>query len=123
LKSQKAKSQSIVLKQKSEFHLEDDDFFKSRHKGVRIWILKHIVYKSNKIFITLFFIFIVLTSFFGSILYVVIGKAIDIFRISTPANSHLVVDYTLLVLLIGLGSPISGLLGRTFREIVAQRIE
>jgi len=123
LKSQKTKSQSTILKKSSEFHLDKDDFFNARNKGVRIWILKHMVYKSNKYLIILFFIFIVLTSFFGSILYVVIGKAIDIFRISTPANSHLVVDYTLLVLFIGLGSPISGLLGRTFREIVAQRIE
>jgi len=127
LKSQKAKSQSTVLKQKSEFHLEEDDFFKSRHKGVRIWILKHMVYKSNKIFITLFFIFIVLTSFFGSILIVLIGQALDIFNEifqgTIPGNSNLVVSYTLWVLLIGLGSPISGLLGRTFREIIAQRIE
>jgi len=121
LKSQKAKSESPILKNISEFHLEQDDFFNSRNNGVRNWILKHMVYKSNKILIILFFTFIVLTSFFGSILFVTIGKAIDIF--STPGNSHLVATYTLLVLFIGLGSPISGLLGRTFREIIAQRIE
>jgi len=53
-------------------------------------------------------------------MYIIIGKAIDVF---SAGHSDQVVNYTFIVLFIGLGTPISGLLGRTCREIVAQRIE
>jgi len=120
LKSQRLKSQSTILKNNSEFHLEEDDFLEARHKGVRSWIISHIFYRSNKYLMVLFFALIVFTSFFGSYIYIIIGKAIDVF---SAGNSKQVVSYTFIVLFIGLGTPISGLLGRTCREIVAQRIE
>jgi ATP-binding cassette subfamily B protein len=62
----------------------------------------------------------ILSSYFASFIYVVIGKAIDVFPTAQP---YQVVNYAFLILFIGLGSPISGVLSRTFREIVAQRIE
>ncbi|MHA1508495.1 MAG: ABC transporter transmembrane domain-containing protein, partial [Promethearchaeota archaeon] len=68
----------------------------------------------------LFFTLMIMSSYFASIIYVIIGKAIDIFPTAQPSQ---VVNYTFLILFIGLGSPISGVLSRTFREIVAQRIE
>jgi ATP-binding cassette subfamily B protein len=68
----------------------------------------------------LFVALIVSTSFFGSYIYVIIGKAIEAF---SYGKSDQIVGYTFIVLFIGLGTPISGLLSRTFREIVAQRIE
>ncbi|MFX1573494.1 MAG: ABC transporter ATP-binding protein [Promethearchaeota archaeon] len=108
------------MKNNSEFHLEEDDFLKARKKGVRSWIIKHMFYKSNKFLMVSFFALMILASYFGSFIYVVIGKAIDIF---SAGHSNQLFNYTFLVLFIGLGSPISGLLARTFREIVAQRIE
>jgi len=120
LKSQRLKSQSTILKNNSEFHLEEDDFLEARHRGVRSWIISHMFYKSNKYLMVLFFALIVFTSFFGSYMYIIIGKAIDVF---SAGHSDQVVSYTFIVLFIGLGTPISGLLGRTCREIVAQRIE
>jgi ATP-binding cassette subfamily B protein len=104
----------------SEFSLGVDDFFKARQKGVRAWIIKHILYKSNKYYLALFFTLVILASFFGSILFVIIGKAVDVF---SAGRSDLVLNYTIIVLLVGLGAPILGLLSRTFREIVAQKIE
>lgn len=117
------KSQSVEFqnfRSNSEFTLEEDDFFKVRHKGVGPWIIKHIFYRSNKYLMVLFFTLIILTSFIGSFIYIIIGKAIDAF---SPGSADQVVSYTFIVLIIGLGTPTAGLLARTFREIVAQRIE
>jgi ATP-binding cassette subfamily B protein len=61
-----------------------------------------------------------MASFINSFIYVIIGQAIDLFL---AGQSNQVIPYTFLVLLFGLGGPISGLISRTFREIVAQRIE
>jgi ATP-binding cassette subfamily B protein len=67
-----------------------------------------------------FFTCLFLASYLNSFIYVIIGKAIDVF---SAGQSEQVIVYTFLVLFTGLGGPISGLLSRTFREIVAQRIE
>jgi len=116
LKSQNQQSTSA----KSEFRFESDDFLKTRQKGIKFWLVKHIFYKSNKYFMILFFILMIGSSYLASFIYVIIGKAIDVFPTGQPSQ---VVNYTFLVLFIGLGSPIFGVLARTFREIVAQRIE
>ena len=118
MKNQNLQSQD--LRNDSEFSFEKDDFLKARRKGTRRWVIRHILYKSNKYLMALFFTLIVLTSFFGSYIYVVFGKAIDAFDGGT---SNQVVSYTFIVLFLGLGTPLAGLLARTFREIVAQRIE
>ncbi len=107
MRSQRLKSQSTFLQNNSEFHLEEDDFLEARNKGVRSWIISHIFYKSNKYLMALFFAIIVLTSFFGSYIYIIIGKAIEVF---SKGQSDQVVSYTFIVLFIGLGSPILGLL-------------
>ncbi|KKN37060.1 hypothetical protein LCGC14_0767340 [marine sediment metagenome] len=120
MKSQRLKSQGSNLNNNSEFYLEEDDFLKARQKGVKFWLVKHIFYHSNKYLMILFLTLMVLTSYFASFIYVIIGEAIDVFSAGQPNQ---VVNYTFLILFIGLGSPISGLLARTFREIVAQRIE
>ena len=112
--------QSQNLRNDSEFSFEEDDFLKARRKGTRHWVIKHIFYKSNKYLMILFFTLIILTSFFGSYIYVIFGKAIDAFAGGTSGQ---VVSYTFIVLFLGLGTPLAGLLARTFREIVAQRIE
>ena len=116
LKSPKQKSISA----KAEFIFGKDDFLNSRQKGVKSWLVKHIFYRSNKYLMILFFTLMVISSYFASFIYVIIGKAIDVFPTAQPSQ---VVSYTFLILFIGLVSPISGLLSRTFREIVAQRIE
>jgi ATP-binding cassette subfamily B protein len=118
LKNQNLQSQN--LRNDSEFSFEEDDFLKARRKGTRHWVIKHILYRSNKYLMILFFTLIILGSFFGSYIYVIFGKAIDAFAGGTSGQ---VVSYTFIVLFLGLGTPLAGLLARTFREIVAQRIE
>ena len=106
---------------KSEFIFDEkDDFIKARSKGVKSWILKHILYRINKLFFTFFLLFIIIVSFLSSLLMVVIGNAIDIF---SSGDSSQVIYFTLLVLSIGIGTPLIGLLGRFCREIMAQKIE
>ncbi len=117
------KSQHVVeqnLTNNSEFRFEEDFFFKARKKGIGAWIVSHMLYRSNKYLLALFFTSLVMASYLNSFIYVIIGKAIDVFL---AGQSDQVIIYTFLVLLIGLGGPISGLLSRTFREIIAQRIE
>ncbi|MFW9894391.1 MAG: ABC transporter ATP-binding protein, partial [Candidatus Thorarchaeota archaeon] len=75
---------------------------------------------SNALLMVLFFICLFLASYLNSFIYVIIGRAIDVF---SAGQSDQVIIYTFLVLFTGLGGPISGLLSRTFREIVAQKIE
>lgn len=118
MKNQNLQSQN--LRNDSEFSFEEDDFLKARRKGTRHWVIKHILYRSNKYLMILFFTLIILASFFGSYIYVIFGKAIDAFAGGTSGQ---VVSYTFIVLFLGLGTPLAGLLARTFREIVAQRIE
>ncbi|MFX1280026.1 MAG: ABC transporter ATP-binding protein [Promethearchaeota archaeon] len=108
------------LRNDSEFILEEDDFLEARRKSTKRWIIKHILYKSNKYLMALYFTLVVFITFFGSYIYIIIGKAIDIFSLG---KSEYVISYTIIVLLIGLGTPTAGLLARTFREIVAQRLE
>jgi ATP-binding cassette subfamily B protein len=122
------KSQNLPLEQNlrndSEFRFEEDPFFKARKKGVRTWIIKHMLYRSNKYLMALFFASLFLASYLNSFIYVIIGKAIDVFSDPVIINkSDQVIIFTFLVLFTGLGGPISGLFSRTFREIVAQRIE
>jgi ATP-binding cassette subfamily B protein len=112
--------QNQDLRNDSEFILEEDDFLGARRKSTRRWIIKHILYKSNKYLMALFFTLVVFITFFGSYIYIIIGKAIDVFSLG---KSEYVISYTIIVLLIGLGTPTAGLLARTFREIVAQRLE
>ncbi|MFX1311547.1 MAG: hypothetical protein ACFFHD_02900, partial [Promethearchaeota archaeon] len=114
------KNQINNIEINTEFYLEEDDFFKIRQKGAKYWIIKHILYKSNKYLITFFFILSILASYLSSYLFIVIGKAIDIFILG---DSNQVLNFTIIVLLIGIGAPIMGLFARVCREIIAQRIE
>ena len=114
------KNKSNNLEISTEFYLEEDNFLKARQKGAKYWIIKHILYRSNKYLITFFLILSILASYLGSILFIVIGKAIDVFMLG---NSNQVLKFTIIVLLIGIGAPIMGLLARICREVIAQRIE
>ena len=98
MKSQNLQSQN--LRNDSEFILEEDDFLKSRRKSTRRWIVKHILYKSNKYLMALYFILVVSITFFGSFIYIIIGKAIDVFSLG---KSEYVISYTIIVLLIAIG--------------------
>ncbi len=112
-------AQEKTFKNISEFYLEEDDFFEARRKGVRSWLIKHILYKSNKFLLIIFISLGILTSFLNSIIYVIIGKAIESFN-TAP---YQIIEYTLIIFFIGITAPISGLFGRLARETIAQKLE
>jgi len=99
-----------------------EKFENSRQKGVNHWIIKHILFRYNKIFIILFLIFTILSSFLGSYLYIVFGEAIDVFS-NAGAGSDQVIAYTVKILIIGIGNPLIAILARFSREILAQKME
>ncbi|UCC18581.1 MAG: ABC transporter ATP-binding protein [Promethearchaeota archaeon] len=103
-----------------EFSPGKDHFEKARQKGPRRWILKHIFFRSNK---TLFFIVLfttIIASNLSSIIMVIIGNAISDFLIG---NYSTLFFYTILILLISVGTPIMRLTNYMLREVIAQRME
>ncbi|UYP44112.1 Vitamin B12 import ATP-binding protein BtuD [Candidatus Lokiarchaeum ossiferum] len=103
-----------------EFKPTNDDFYEARQKKTYVWILKHLLYRNNKIFI---FSWVILT-IFSAIVYarvkVYLGEAIGSF---TAGNTQDLIFYSVLILLLGIGSPLLDLLGNVLREILAQRME
>lgn len=105
---------------KIEYGFEEDKFFKVRMKGPIPWILKHIVYGKNKIFIILWVLFTVLSTYFSSYIMIVIGNAIDAFE---KNSFNQLGYYVILILVIGISGPAFTLFGNFSREFLAQRME
>jgi ATP-binding cassette subfamily B protein len=114
------KSDSILETQLLEFSPGKDPFEKSRRKGVRRWILSHIFYGSNKIFILIILFTTILTSIFTSIISVVLGLAVEEFL---SANLSSILVFTIIILTLGLITPIFRLINFMQRELLAQRLE
>lgn len=106
----------------SEFGFEDDPFEKSRLKGTKFWIIKHILHKRNKWLLFLYLTLSILVSVMGSLGVVVIGYAIEDFIIPSGTGSN-VLYWTLIYLFLAVGSPIIGVGQRVSRIILAQRLE
>ena len=114
------KSDSILETQFLEFSPGKDPFEKSRRKGVRRWILSHIFYGSNKIFIFIVLFTTVLASILASIISVVIGFAVEEFL---NAKIDSLINYTIIILVLGLMTPLFRLINYMQRELLAQRLE
>lgn len=103
-----------------EFSPGKDFFEKSRKKGVRRWIFSHIFHGTNKIFILVVLITTVLASILASTISVSIGNAVDQFIL---ANFGSLIYFTLMILILGLTTPVLRLLNYFLREVLAQRLE
>ncbi|MHA2037385.1 MAG: ABC transporter ATP-binding protein [Promethearchaeota archaeon] len=103
-----------------EFSPGKDFFEKARKKGVRGWILSHIFHKTNKIFIFIVLFTTLLASILASVISVFIGLAVVEF-LNTGFES--LVFYTIILLILGLITPILRLLNFGLREVLAQRLE
>lgn len=117
---QQTQQNSIPKTNKVEFKLEKDDFEKVRYSGVNPWILKHVFYRKNKILIIIFISLTVIASILGVSSSILIGNAITAFGLGKGEE---VGYWSLLMLAVGVGTPALGLLARTFRETLAQRME
>ncbi|MFX0064649.1 MAG: ABC transporter ATP-binding protein [Candidatus Hermodarchaeota archaeon] len=99
---------------------EIDPFAKVRQKGTARWILAHILSGPNKLVIIFTLFVTIITSAVSSGMMVLIGMAIDEF---TKGNASNVLFYAILVLILGIVSPLLNLFNNLAREILAQRIE
>jgi ATP-binding cassette subfamily B protein len=104
-----------------EFSPEKDKFIKARQKGTRQWILAHLFYKSNKYYVILVIFLTILTANLTSLSMIVLGMAISEF-LEKGANSDLLY-YVVLILILGVSSPLLRLVNSTLREVLAQRLE
>ena len=64
----------------SEFSLENDEFQESRCKGVKSWIIKHILYRNNKYLLILFLFLTIIATYLSAMIMVIVGMAIDGFN-------------------------------------------
>jgi len=103
-----------------EFSPGKDPFEKARQKGSRRWILSHIFYESNKFFIIIVFFTTILAANLSSVTFIIIGNAITDFLIGKQSS---LLFYTILILLLSIGTPILRLANYMLREIIAQRLE
>jgi len=113
-------SNSLSETQLLEFSPGNDPFEKSRRKGIRRWILSHIFYGTNKIFMIIVLITTVIASNLSSITLVIIGNAITDFLIG---NASSLLFYVIIILLLSVGTPIMRLINYMLREVIAQRLE
>ena len=103
-----------------EFSPGKDPFEKARRKGPRSWILKHIFHGSNKILFIIVLITTIIASNLSSIIMVIIGNAISDFLIGNYSSLFF---YTIIILLLSIGTPIMRLANYMLREVIAQRME
>ncbi len=103
-----------------EFTPGIDPFEKARQKGSRTWILSHIFYGSNKFFIIIVLFTTILAANLSSITLVVIGNAITDFLIGKQSS---LLFYTMIILILSIGTPILRLVNYMLREVIAQRLE
>ena len=101
-----------------EYSPTKDDFFKVRHKGSRHWILKHIFYKTNKLFFVFWLLLIIIATVSFSTSKIFLGRNIDSF-------SNGIIDWILFIifLILTLSAPILELTANWVREVLAQRME
>ncbi|MFX1588551.1 MAG: ABC transporter ATP-binding protein, partial [Promethearchaeota archaeon] len=111
------KSDYILETQLLEFSPGKDPFEKSRRRGVRRWIISHVLYGSNKIFIFIVLFTTVFASVLASIISVEIGLAVD------NVNIDNLINYTIIILALGLITPLLRLINYMQRELLAQRLE
>ena len=103
-----------------EFSSEKDVFIEARKKGVRSWILAHLFYKNNKYIVIIVFVTTIITANLSSLILVIIGLAITDFL---NGDQSRFLYYIILILVLGIGTPILRLVNFLLREVLAQRME
>ncbi|MFQ6126283.1 MAG: ABC transporter ATP-binding protein [Candidatus Heimdallarchaeota archaeon] len=103
-----------------EFSLEVDPFEKARQKGPISWIIAHIFHRSNKLIVLFTFFTTIATATISSEIMILLGKAIDEFTAGFATNLR---HYTILLLILAVGSPVLSVINTLIREVLAQRME
>ena len=105
-----------INNQMIEFGNIYDPFLKSREKGTISWILRHLTYRKNKIFIIIWIIFATISTYLSSIISLFIGNSIQSF---IDGDFNILLQSFLIILFLGILSPSIGLVARFYRERLA----
>jgi len=103
-----------------EYSPGKDPFAKSRRKGSRNWILKHMFHGSNKILLIIVFFTTIISANLNSLTYIVLGNALVDFMLG---NYSTLLSHVILILILNLGTPLLRIISFMLREIVAHRME
>lgn len=103
-----------------EYSPGKDPFAKSRQKGSRNWILKHMFHGSNKILLIIVFFTTIISANLNSLTYIVLGNALVDFMLG---NYSTLLSHVILILILNLGTPLLRIISFMLREIVAHRME
>jgi len=114
------KSKIDLIQTNVEYSPGKDPFAKSRQKGSRNWILKHMFHGSNKILLIIVFFTTIISANLNSITYIVLGNALVDFMLG---NYSTLLSHVISILILNLGTPILRIISFMLREIVAHRME
>ncbi len=114
------KEKNTFNKSLVEFSVGIDPFENARKKGVRQWIFAHIFNGTNKTFIIIVFITTIIAANLSSATMVYVGVAVNDFL---NGLADMLFYDTLVIFLLGIGTPILRLFSLGLREILAQRLE
>lgn len=109
-----------INNQSVEFSIEVDLFAIARNKGPSRWILAHILHGSNKIYISIVFITTIIAAILSSSIMIVVGETINSFIMG---NNESLIFYSIIILILGICTPLIRICNFMLREVLAQRIE
>ena len=103
-----------------EFSPGKDPYIKARKKGASRWILAHVFHGSNKVFISVIILTIILSANISSIAYILIGQVVSALLIGLTAS---IGNYIVVIFILGVSGPVLRIISRMLIEILAQRLE
>ena len=103
-----------------EFSPGKDPYIKARKKGASRWILAHLFHGSNKVFISVIILTIILAANISSIVYILIGQAVSALILGLFDS---IGNYIAVIFILGIIGPVLRIFSRMMVEILAQRTE
>jgi len=103
-----------------EFSLESDRFIKARQKGARAWIIAHLLDGPNKYILFIAILTTIIAAILASATMVIVGMAVNSF---IDGDRSTLLFFTIIILLLGIGTPLVRIGNFMLREILAQRME
>ena len=103
-----------------EFSPGKDPYIKARKRGASRWILAHLFHGSNKVFISVIILTIILAANISSIVYIMIGQAVSALLLGLVDSLG---NYIFVIFVLGIAGPVLRIFSRMMVETLAQRLE
>jgi ATP-binding cassette subfamily B protein len=103
-----------------EFSPGKDPYIKARKKGANRWILAHLFHGSNKVFISVIILTIILAANISSLVYIFIGQVVSALLLGFIDS---IGNYIAVIFILGIIGPLLRIFSRMMVEILAQRLE